>query len=122
MCLNWFLPRFSHHRTPGFGHNDAVAQVLNAKRFPGIGRLPTLDVSSMPTEGRMDNRWDSDIRRPASQGSVRNSSGSGLMDEQLKHLPVKIIEDGSEQVCCICLEKLAAGTVVIALGCPHVQH
>ncbi len=28
MRLNWFLPRFSHHRTPGFGHNDAVPSGL----------------------------------------------------------------------------------------------
>lgn len=35
MRLNWCcVPRFHHHRTQGFGQNDAVAVILDKERFP----------------------------------------------------------------------------------------
>eukprot|EP01043_Picozoa_sp_COSAG02_P029207 COSAG02_NODE_1807_length_10865_cov_25.450585_7_plen_695_part_00 len=35
MRLNWCcVPRYHHHRTRGFGQNDAVAVLLNRERFP----------------------------------------------------------------------------------------
>jgi hypothetical protein len=115
MRLNWCcVPRYHHHRTPGFGQNDAVAVILDHARFPWFqhgswqlwlsadrrrAKLPTLDRNVGNEALRaLHEEHDASVRRAqrrAARGAANAAAGAaveGMTQAMMLSLPTTVYQ------------------------------